>query len=323
MRADRLLTELMILQAKGKTSAATLAVELEVSQRTIYRDMIALSTSGVPVYAEQGVKGGFCLVDGYRTQLTGLNNEELRALFALNIPSILDGLGMDENLSSAMRKLQASLSMGRSKESGWMHQRFLFDSQPWRIGKKTEVNTKSFLSLIQQAVWEDRFICIDMHFYPKGKLFNVKIEPYSLVSKENSWYVVAKRNDNFRIYRLEEMWKVQLLEDQFDRDINFDLSKFWSKWLMNRQRIQGVYPVQILAQAKSWVEIERSLRPFIIGAEQRTLDCEWLVSLQFTHLSEAMNQLLPLGGAVKILTPEPLRLSHQDYAVQILRRYEA
>ena len=110
MRADRLLAILLILQTRGRTTAQNLAAELEVSERTIYRDLTALSTSGVPVYTEKGPGGGISLVEDYRTELTGLTGPEANALLLVQALSPLKELGLDEELGNAMRKLHASLS---------------------------------------------------------------------------------------------------------------------------------------------------------------------------------------------------------------------
>ena len=131
MRADRLLSILMLLQARGKMSAQALADELEVSVRTIYRDLDALSAAGVPVYAERGPGGGCLLLDSYRTTLTGLTRDEVRALFALSIPSALSELGIDDEARTALYKLSAALPASRRPDEAGSRQRVHLDPEGW------------------------------------------------------------------------------------------------------------------------------------------------------------------------------------------------
>lgn len=148
MRADRLLSLLMLLQIRGRMTAQELAQELEVTERTIYRDVLALSTSGVPVYTERGPGGGIELLEDYRTNLTGLTAEEVRALFMLSIPEPLEKLGVGRDLRAALLKLTAALQGRLRSEEERSHQRIYLDSVPWHQADKP----LPFLSIIQQAV---------------------------------------------------------------------------------------------------------------------------------------------------------------------------
>ncbi len=128
MRADRLLSLLMLLQARGRLTAKALAEKLEVSERTIYRDIDALCVAGVPIYGEAGPEGGYALLDSYRTSLTGLTEGEVRALFMLNIPAPLAELGVSQELRTAMLKLSAVLPAARRSDEERVRQRFYLDS---------------------------------------------------------------------------------------------------------------------------------------------------------------------------------------------------
>lgn len=156
MRADRLLSLLMLLQTRGRVSARQLARELEVSERTIYRDIIALSVAGVPVYGQAGPDGGYQLLDSYRTSLTGLSESETRALFMLNMPGLLAKLGLSQDLKAAMLKLAAALPESRRQEEERVRQRYSIDAS-W--GSQAE-EPLPHLQTIQQAVWEDRKLVI-------------------------------------------------------------------------------------------------------------------------------------------------------------------
>ena len=150
MRADRLLSILLLLQARGRMTAHQLAQELEVSVRTIYRDIDALSTAGVPVYAERGPGGGCELIDSYRTSLTGLNKDEVHALFMLSIPAPLDELGVSQELKTALRKLAAALPAARRQDEERVRQRITLDWTGWN----QPADPVPHLQTIQQAVGE-------------------------------------------------------------------------------------------------------------------------------------------------------------------------
>lgn len=185
MRADRLISLLMLLQVRGQMTARELAKELEVSERTVYRDIEALSFAGVPVYGEPGPDGGYALVDRYRTNLTGLTEGEVRALFMLSIPAPLSDLGMSQELRTALLKLTAALPAARRHDETWIRQRFHLDATWWQQGEGHVPHLKT----IHQAVWQDCKLYVVYR-----PLFSVEIErlvlPYGLVAKAGTWYVL-------------------------------------------------------------------------------------------------------------------------------------
>ena len=152
MRADRLLSLLMLLQTRGQMTAQELAKELEVSERTIYRDMDALSVAGIPIYGEPGPEGGFALLNSYRTNLTGLTEGEVRALFMLSIPAPLADLGVSQELRSALLKLSAALPDSHRRDEAKVRQRFHLDSTWWHQGAEQLPH----LSTVHDALWQDR-----------------------------------------------------------------------------------------------------------------------------------------------------------------------
>ncbi len=197
MRADRLLSLLLLLQTRGRMTAQALADELEVSVRTVYRDIEALSGAGVPVYADRGPGGGCALVDNYRTQLTGLHEGEVRALFVANMPGVLADLGLGADLKAALLKLLAALPAERRSDDRWVRQRIFLDWERW---EKTTTRQEDAargpaptLQLIQRAVWNDRKLWITYRrlssFYRRE--FERLVAPYGLVAKEGEWYLVC------------------------------------------------------------------------------------------------------------------------------------
>jgi predicted DNA-binding transcriptional regulator YafY len=317
MRADRLIAELMLLQTQGKMSAAELSKEMEVSQRTIYRDMLALNTAGIPIYAENGSNGGYQLVDGYRTQLTGFNTGELQALFAMNIPAILGELGMDSEAKTAMRKLQASLSQQQSKDSVFMAQRFLYDPASWEdTSNKSGAN--AVLNLLQKAIWEDCIVEITIQYWFRPGQVQMRIAPYALVLNSNQWYLVFLRNDSFRIHNISNIISVTSNNVHFNRAEGFNLAEVWARWHKSQQKQRGHYQVMLLVKESANQAFTVNLGSNIIGVESP--EAGWYpVKCAFDRFEEARSKLLSWGGSIRILEPEPLRLSMIDFAKQLIK----
>src|SRR5512133_259089 len=206
MRADRLLSLLMLLQARGRMSARELADELEVSERTIYRDITALSASGVPIYASRGPGGGVRLIEEYRTTLTGLTSEETRALFTMSIPAPLMQLGMGEKFRGALLKLSASLPDTRRVEETNTRQRILLDSS-WWFQSEQDVPC---LETIQQALFQDRCLHIKVRWEFFNTEFEQDAEPYGLVAKANIWYLVYGRGGTPHVTRVSQVVEAEV-----------------------------------------------------------------------------------------------------------------
>src|SRR5512134_601883 len=226
MRADRLLSLLMLIQSRGQMTARDLADELEVSERTIYRDIMALSAAGVPVYASRGPGGGVRLIEEYRTTLTGLTPDETRALFMMSIPAPLTQLGMGETFKGALLKLSASLPETRRADESWTRQRILLDSS-WWFQSQQDVPC---LQTIQQALFQDR----RMHSKVRWEFFSTEFEqdaePYGLVAKANIWYLVYGRGGSLHVRRVSQIVEATLLPECFTRPADFDLETFWEGW---------------------------------------------------------------------------------------------
>lgn len=322
MRADRLLSLLMVLQARGKTPAARLAKELGVSVRTIYRDIEALSMAGVPVYAERGAEGGCALIDSYRTTLTGLTQPELRALFVLTIPDALEALGMDDELRSALRKLTAALPASRRDEEARVRQRLHLDASAWFQGGEAVPH----LATIQSAVWADRKV----HLIHKMDFFDTPIErtvaPYGLVAKAGVWYVVCAWEDRVTALRVARVVAAQITDQPFTRPRGFDLAAFWKQWCATYEWERRAF----------WAKVRVApdmlhLLPLLFGERTQTMFDEhgppdatgWVtLTLPFESFAEARECILGMGRAVEVLSPVALRHSVLDFARQIVAFYE-
>jgi predicted DNA-binding transcriptional regulator YafY len=310
----------MLLQTRGRMTARTLADELEVSERTIYRDITALSTAGVPVYGEAGPDGGFSLVDNYRTNLTGLTEGEVRALFMLNVPSPLADLGVTQELKTALLKLSAALPTNRRADEILVRQRFYLDSIGWKIGAESV----PYLQTIQHAVWHDQKLRLTYRPLPTLELEQL-VEPYGLVAKAGLWYVVCAQAGRFQVHRISHLRGVQPGEETFTRLADFDLGTFWQKYCDERDQQHTIYPVQVRV-APNFIFV----LPYYFGNSIRTRieaaqpddNGRITLDLTFSSLDEARDRLLDFGRGVEVLKPLALRLSVIDYARQVLGVYE-
>lgn len=320
MRADRLISIILLLQTRGNLSARQLAQELEVSERTIYRDINALSQAGIPVYAIKGPGGGIFLVDNYRTTLTGLTDEQLQALFMLNIPQPLVQLGAGEALKTALLKLAAALPASHSKEEELNRQRFYLD---WE-SEQSSGHAISFLETIRQGVWQDRRIRLKYkpHFWA---VVHQIVEPLGLIAKGNTWYLACLHDDHLRALRVDSVIEAQLLEDRFPRPPDFKLADFWRTWLAHAAMDRPVYPTRVRISPSLVKELPR-----LMGETARqAIQCAsppdengWVaIDLNFDTFETARSRLLSFGGAIEVLEPEALRLSIADFAHQITAVY--
>lgn len=323
MRADRLLSLLLLLQTRGKMSAPALAHALEVSERTIYRDVEALSIAGVPIYAETGVKGGYALLDSYRTSLTGMNEEEVRALFTLAVPAPLADLGMSHELRSALLKLSAALPDSQRQDEAYIQQRIHLDARWWFQGGESITH----LPTIQQAVWQDQRLHIIYHVpYAPQVCVEQLVEPYGLVAKAGVWYVVYALNGRFHARRVSKIDVVKRLDTPFIRQADFDLVTFWENWCAQFENQRMRYPVKLRIAAHFIGQLHyhfgEAVEDIISIAKRDETDESIVIILPFESLEAARSQLLSFGNAVEVLSPRALRLSIADYALQIVKLYQ-
>lgn len=226
MRADRLLSIMLLLQTRGKLTTQTLARELGVSRRTILRDIDALSYAGIPIYADGGHGGGISLDENYRTTLTGLNETEIRALFISENTQLMNDIGLGEATRRLQHKLSAALPLEQQSIVEQVRQRIYLDPSWWW----QDDILLPFLSDLQKAVFEDYRIQATYENF-NGEVAERLLEPYSLVAKAAQWYLIAKRDQVFRLYRVTRFRSIQIQNKHFERDDGFDLIKFWQAHL--------------------------------------------------------------------------------------------
>ena len=318
MRADRLIAILMLLQARGRMTARTLAAELEVSERTIYRDIDALSMAGVPVYAERGPGGGCALLDEYRTTLTSLNASEIRALFMLSVPAQLDELGLSGELRAALRKLAAALPGPQRDSETQVHQRLHLDSAPW----PHSAEPTPFLHALHGAVWADRRIRLTYRIL-FGEQLTREIAPYGLVAKNGVWHLICDSTDGgYTAIRVGRIAAVTVLEEAFTRPPGFDLAAVWEAWCARVSANRADYPVTLRVAPELLPNLPLHFGPGAL-AEVGPADTDgWHpLTLHFEYLEEARMRLLAFGRAVEVVAPLALRLSLADFAQQIVGFY--
>jgi len=319
MRADRLLSILILLQTRGRLTAQELAAELEVSERTIYRDMDALSTAGVPVYAERGPGGGCSLLDSFRTDLTGLTRDEVRALFMLSIPTPLAELGVGQDLKAALLKLSAALPDAFRPEGARAQKRIYLDSSVWF---HQEEHTP-YIHTIQRALWEDRKLRLTYRLAFDAQVEHL-VDPYGLVAKANIWHLVCSREGFITVVRLPDVLDAQLSKDKFSMTADFILVEFWTAWCSRYEINRPHFPVQVRVKAELLKMLKFFRDPILSGdKDDAELDADgWhTMTIHFETFEEARKRLLNFGGAVEIIEPQSLRRSVQDFAEQIVEVY--
>ncbi len=223
MRADRLLALLLLLQNRGRMTAPELAEELEVSVRTVYRDVEALAASGVPVYAERGPAGGFRLVDGYRTRLTGLTDDEADSLALAGMPGAAADLGLGAELATAQLKLSAALPAGLGERSRRIQERFHLDAAAWFRTAEPAPQ----LAVVAEAVWRQRVLRARYRRW-SGEVRR-DLHPLGLVLKAGNWYLVAAADGDVRTYRVSRFLAVTVAEEAGRRPAGFDLAAYWQE----------------------------------------------------------------------------------------------
>ncbi|CAL9460766.1 hypothetical protein SUDANB58_02644 [Streptomyces sp. enrichment culture] len=330
MRADRLLSLLLLLQNRGRMTAPELAAELEVSVRTVYRDVEALGAAGVPVCADRGPAGGYRLVDGYRTRLTGLTDTEAVSLFLAGVPGPARDLGLGAVLSTAQRKLRAALPAGSGERAARAQERFHLDAPAWF----RDAEPVPFLAAVARAVWEERVVRARYRRW-RGEVRR-ELEPLGLVLKGGIWYLVASAGgsgaageaagaETVRTYRVSRFVEVEVADEGFERPAGFDLAAYWTQ---SSRRLEAA-----LRGGTARLRLSprgRKLLPMQFGAAgARALegagppDGEGWVEVELAVESQAVavGDLLRLGTEAEVLGPEALRRAVAEAVAVLARRY--
>jgi predicted DNA-binding transcriptional regulator YafY len=324
-RSGRLLSIVLLLQRRGAATAAQLAAQLGVSVRTVYRDVQVLERIGVPIYSETGRAGGYRLVGGYRTSLTGLTAQESLALFLIGLPAPAASLGLGEPARAAEAKVLAALSPGHREQADRLRGRFHLDVPPWY----QDAETPAALPLLANALLGDRRVQVLYRRWDEPREVRRLLDPYGLVLKNGTWYLVAaggRGRASARTYRVGNIRKLQVSDETSTRPPDFDLAAFWAKHLLDfeRRRIAGTARLRISPTLATRLPDvgDAALR----AAAQAGVvdDAGWTVlELPIETPQWAAAQLIRYGKDIEVLEPAELRRSLHSLAQSVVDRYRA
>ncbi|MCF3641110.1 YafY family transcriptional regulator [Rhizobium sp. TRM95111] len=317
MRASRLLSILTTLQAKGHVTAQMLAAEFEVSLRTIYRDVDALSAAGIPIYSVQGSGGGYRLLDGYRVRLNGLSSTESKALFLAGLTRQAADLGMGAVAASARTKLLAALP--EDMRSGAMKPRFHFDAPAWFA----EAETLDHLPAVADAVWNQH--PIRMRYQSRTADRERRVEPLGIVLKGGAWYLVAQAGKEARTFRISRIGEMEVLDERFDYPKVFDLEAYWTESI--RRYEADLHPNRAEIRLSPWgmERMEELLPPYIRTAAVLSGDADargWRsVTISVGSIAHAATELLRFGAEVEVIAPPALRAKMAEIVGTLAKVY--
>ncbi|MFE4537987.1 helix-turn-helix transcriptional regulator [Streptomyces scopuliridis] len=322
MSADRLLSMLLLLQTRGRMSARRLADELGVSVRTAYRDLDRLQAIGVPVYAEQGRTGGYQLLDGYRTRLTGLSEREARALFLAGLPTPAADLGLAEEVAATRLKLLAALPAGMREEAMRTDAVFHLDAPGWY----REAEATPYLPLLVDAVFSRRAVDVRYRRWREPQEVDRRLYPYGLVLKSGTWYLVAAARGRTATYRITQVLDAVLSDERFERPEGFVLGEYWSSYLddFHTRRYTGTATVRLSPRGRE--RLAANVPPEVVRAFDATATAVggdgWSEAVIPTESTEhACGELLRLGIDVEVVAPEELRRAMADAVCVLARTY--
>jgi predicted DNA-binding transcriptional regulator YafY len=299
-------------------SARELAGRLEVSERTIHRDMEALSAAGVPVVAERGSNGGWSLLEAYRTNLTGLNQSEVQALFLTQPPRLLADLGLRAAAEGALVKLLASLPGTQRRDAEFMRARIHIDGAGW----KQTVETVPCLPLIQEGLWREKKLRV---LYERSDHVCVErvVNPLGLVAKGSTWYLVAEVDGDFRTYRISRVQEAAILDEPSERPDDFDLAGYWEQSKADFQTNLPRYPARFRIASSILFFFQGMLRySRVERVEPPDADGWQVVDLMFDVEEEALLYGSGYGGLVEVLEPVELRDKVKAQAQAVIALYE-
>ena len=313
MRAQRLLSILMQLQVNRRMTARDLAHKLEVSQRTILRDMEALSSSGVPVIADRGAGGGWSLLAEYETKLTGLSPEEIQSLFVSHAPKFAADLGLQRASEGAWTKLQAALPRGARHQADFVRGRILVDARGWR----SPGESASSLPVLLDALWRER----QVRFRYESVLSEPSdrtVHPLGLVARGSTWYLIANRDSELRTYRVSRIGQPEILETAANRPADFDLATYWERSAAEfREKLPQFHAVFLVKpSAMHWIRY-RGWR-----LEEETREGSRIrVRVRFDAEVEALHFALSLAADLEVMEPVELRAQVCAAACDVLAVY--
>ncbi|MYW62663.1 WYL domain-containing protein [Streptomyces sp. SID8379] len=318
MKAGRLVSILLLLQTRGLMTAAQLAAELEVSVRTVYRDVEALHAAGVPLYGDAGHAGGYRLLDGYRTRLTGLTTAEAEALFLSGAPGPAADLGLGPVLAAAQLKVRAALPTELRAHADRISARFHLDAPGWYADE----DTTEHLPAVAAAVWERRVLHVTYRRWREPTDVERRLEPYGLVLKAGRWYVVARADGaGPRTYRVDQILQLRCTQDEFAPPDDFDLAAYWQAYQddFHRRLHTGEAVVRLAPGAADRLSGAAARAARTTGRAEP--DGWTRAVLPVESQDRAHDDFLRLGADIEVLEPAALRDRIAATAAALARLY--
>ncbi|GGT19433.1 transcriptional regulator [Nonomuraea spiralis] len=299
---------LLMLQTRGRVTAQELADVFEVSIRTVYRDMDALSAAGVPLYGEPGHDGGYRLLGGFRTRLNGLTEGEAESLFLTGLPGAAADLGLGAIVTATQLKLMSALPAELRERAGRIAERFHLDTPSWY----GEVDRTPHLTAVADAVWVGRVVRMRYFRWAEPHEVTRVVEPLGLVLKAGHWYLVARSDERIRTYRISRILDLHVLEERFERPHRFALADYWQTYLesFDSRRHQDTATVRLSPDALK--NLPTLMDRAVVQAVHDTVTAAdsdgWTqVTVPIESIDQAVSEFLRLGADVEVLAPASLR----------------
>ncbi|MGV9381593.1 helix-turn-helix transcriptional regulator [Nonomuraea sp. NPDC003707] len=322
MRASRLVSILLLLQTRGRMTAQALAERLEVSVRTIYRDVESLHSAGIPLYGDAGPKGGYQLLDGYRTRLTGLTTDEAESLFLAGLPGPAAELGLGAVVTAAQLKLMAALPVELRDRAGRIQERFHLDAPTWYRDQEPV----TYLPAVADAVWNERRIQVRYRRWKAPQEVERRLDPYGLVVKAGRWYLVAGAGEDVRTYRVSQILDLHPLPESFTRPDGFDLAAYWQGYLAEFEARLRQGEAVLRLSPRGVARVPDLMTPGVVAAARESAqppDEEgWTrVTVPIESIEHALAEFLRLGTDAEVLAPAELRDRMATTATELAARY--
>ncbi|MEU3790836.1 YafY family protein [Streptomyces fructofermentans] len=313
MKSARLVSMLLLLQTRGRMTAADLAAELEVSVRTVYRDAEALGAAGVPLYGDAGHAGGYRLLDGYRTRLTGLTADEAEALFLAGVPGPAAELGLGQVLAAAQLKVRAALPSELRAHADRISGRFHLDAPGWYAdGEDTP-----FLPAVADAVWRSRVLRVRYRRWRAPTDVERRLEPYGLVLKAGRWYVVAGPGP--RTFRVDQILELDSGEGEFERPGDFDLAGYWTAY--QRDFHDRLHQGEAVVRLAPGVRLAGRAGDAVRANGRKESDGWTRATVPVESVEHAHAEFLRLGADIEVLEPAELRARIAGTVAALARTY--
>ena len=318
MRADRLLSIVLLLQVHHRLTSKSLANRLEVSERTIHRDMEALSGAGIPVIADRGATGGWSLLSDYRTTLTGLNESEVQSLFLTQPTKVLADLNLERAAEGALLKLLASVPTSYRNSVERARNRIFVDVTGWARREEAV----PLLPVLQESIWLERQLSITYERGPGCDSVTRQLSPLGLVAKGSAWYLVASIDNDLRSYRVSRISNAKVLDQPAHFPEGFDLAHFWEQSTDRFKSKLPNYSATFRVSPDVFPRLAFAGRFARVGAAGVKDDRGWIeIEVGFDVEEMACEYALSFGSKLEVISPPALRDKVIDAAQKVLEFY--